>query len=142
FLGKQNDEYKWGADEAFFRQKLEEGGCLVMVDGLDEAPERRMRERIARLFENATRAFPKCDFLVSTRPQTNEGDSMLAEFSPLKIGELEAAEIGYFFDHFARALALNDAERKGFMGGLEIALRSRVEIREMAGNPVMVTGLA
>jgi len=33
-----------------------------MMDGLDEAPERRMRERIARLLERATQAFPKCDF--------------------------------------------------------------------------------
>src|SRR5207247_4020962 len=63
FLGAQS------ADEAFFQRKLEEGGCLVMVDGLDEAPERRMRERLARLFENATRTFAKCDFRksISTR---------------------------------------------------------------------------
>ena len=142
FLGKQSGEYKWGASEAFFQGKLEVGGCLVMMDGLDEAPERRMRERIARLFENATRAFPKCDFLVSTRPQTNEGDSVLAEFYPLRIGELEPAQIGFFFDHFARALALNDAEWKSFHEGLEMALKSRVEIREMAMNPVMLTALA
>ena len=142
FLGKQSGEYKWGASEEFFQGKLDEGGCLVMMDGLDEAPERRMRERIARLFENATRAFPKCDFLVCTRPQTNEGDSVLAEFHPLRIGELEPAEIGIFFDHFARALALNDSERKSFLDGLELALKSRGEIREMAGNPVMLTALA
>jgi hypothetical protein len=29
----------------------------VMMDGQDEAPERRMRERIARLFEHATEGF-------------------------------------------------------------------------------------
>src|SRR5271166_4562492 len=142
FLGKQNDEYKWGADEAFFRQKLEGGNCLVMVDGLDEAPDRRMRERIARLFEHATGAFPKCDFLVSTRPQTNVGDSVLARFHPVRIGDLEPPEIRAFFDHFARALALNDAEAKSFKEGLELAIESRPEIREMSGNAVMLTALA
>ncbi len=142
FLGKQSEEYKWGADEAFFRHKLDDGGCLIVLDGLDEAPERRMRERIARLFERATQAFQKCDFLVSTRPQTNVGDSVLAGFHPVRIGELDPPEIRTFFDHFARALALSDAESKNFKEGLETALDSRPEIREMAGNPVMLTALA
>jgi formylglycine-generating enzyme required for sulfatase activity len=142
FLGKQSEEYKWGADDAFFRRELENGGCLVMVDGLDEAPERRMRERIARLFERATQAFGKCDFLVSTRPQTNVGDSVLAGFHSVRIGELDLADIRTFFDHFARALALNDVESKNFKEGLENALDSRPEIREMSRNPVMLTALA
>jgi formylglycine-generating enzyme required for sulfatase activity len=142
FLKRQSEEYKWGATEAFFQGKLAEGGCLVMVDGLDEAPERRMRERLARLFEHATGAFPKCDFLVSTRPQTNEGDSVLEGFHPIRIGELEPAAIATFFDHFAQALALNDTESKDFKRGMETALSSRAEIREMAGNPVMLTVLA
>lgn len=110
FLGKQSDEYKWGADEAFSRRRLDGGKCLVMVDGLDEAPERRMRERIARLFEHATECFPKCDFLVSTRPQTNVGDSVLARFHPVRIGDLEPPEMRTFFDHSARALALGDSD--------------------------------
>jgi formylglycine-generating enzyme required for sulfatase activity len=142
FLGKQSDEYKWGADEAFFRRKLDEGKCLVMVDGLDEAPERRMRERIARLFEHATQSFRKCDFLVSTRPQTNVGDSVLAGFHPVRIGDLEPPKMRTFFEHFARALALGDAESKNFKEGLEAAIESRPEIREMSGNPVMLTALA
>jgi formylglycine-generating enzyme required for sulfatase activity len=141
FLGKQSDEYHWGVGEAFFRRKLVEG-CLVMVDGLDEAPERRMRERIARLFERATGAFKKCDFLVSTRPQTNIGDSVLAGFLPVRIGDLELPEIRSFFEHFARGLALTDAESTVFKDDLETALASRPEIFEMAGNPIMLTALA
>jgi hypothetical protein len=47
-----------------------------------------------------------------------------------------------FFDHFARALALNDAEAKNFKEGLEAAIESRPEIREMSGNAVMLTALA
>ena len=141
-LGRQSEEYSWGVNEAFFKRKLSDGGCLVMVDGLDEAPERRMRERIARLFERATRTFQRCDFLVSTRPQTNVGDSVLAHFHPVRIGNLEPPEIKAFFDHFARGLALNDVESKAFKEGLQTALDSRPEIREMAANPVMLTALA
>ncbi|SPE33794.1 conserved hypothetical protein [Candidatus Sulfopaludibacter sp. SbA6] len=142
FLGKQGEEYRWGAGEAFFRRKLVHEHCLVMVDGLDEAPELRIRERIARLFERATQAFGKCDFLVSTRPQTNVGDSVLRDFHPVRIAELEAPEIRTFFDHFARALALSEAESKRFREELERAIEGRIEIREMARNAVMLTALA
>jgi formylglycine-generating enzyme required for sulfatase activity len=142
FLGKQSEEYRWGAGEAFFRRKLDREHCLVMVDGLDEAPELGMRERIARLLERATQAFGKCDFLVSTRPQTNVGESVLKDFHPVRITELETPEIKTFFDHFARALALSEGESKKFRQDLETALESRPEIREMARNAVMLTALA
>jgi hypothetical protein len=142
FLGKQSQEYGWGLSEEFFRRKLDEGGCLVMVDGLDEAPDSRMRERIARLFEQAARSFKRCDFLVSTRPHSYSQDSVVAGFDKAEIDDLEPDEIGFFFDHFARALALSATETAQFKDGLESAVASRPDIRDMARNPVMLTALA
>lgn len=142
FLGKRSEEFQWRLDAAFFRRKLEEGSCLVMVDGLDEAPDQPMRERISRLFETMTQTFEECDFLVSTRPQSYSGDSVLAGFPRIRIEELEMPEIRTFFDHFVEALALNDGEAKEFKDGLESALASRREIRQMGCNPVMLTALA
>ncbi len=143
FLGRQSEEYRWGLGEAFFRRKLDQGGCLLMVDGLDEAPNRRMRERIARIFESAARSFPKADFLVTTRPQTNVGDAMLdRSFHPIQIGTLQRPEIDVFFDHFARALGFPEGEAGAFKKSLEAALDSRPEIAEMATNPVRLTALA
>lgn len=143
FLGHQSEEYRWGLDETFFRRKLDEGGCLLMVDGLDEAPNRRLRERIARIFESAARSFPKAYLLVTTRPQTNVGDAVLdGSFHAVRIGALQRPEIEVFFDHFARALAFPEAEAQRFMESLETALGSRSEIAEMATNPVMLTALA
>jgi hypothetical protein len=104
---------------------------------LDEAPGRVMRERIARIIEQATRAFGKCFFLMSTRPQSYAGGSVRKEFHPPRIDDLGLAEISFFFDHFARALALTDTESSKFKADLEGAVKSRPEIREMARNPVM-----
>ncbi len=142
FLGKQSEEDKWGLGEAFFQKKLQDGGCLMMFDGLDEAPDSHLRERIARLFEKATRTFKKCDFLVSTRPASYSGDSVLNGFHSIKIADLEPDEIAFFFEHFARGLALSEAESKKFKDDLNLALESRFEIRDMARNPVMLTALA
>lgn len=136
FLGRQSEEYRWGIGEAFFRRKLDEGGCLLMVDGLDEAPNRHMRERIARIFESAAQSFPKADFLVTTRPQTNVGDAVLdPSFHPIHIGALQRPEIDVFFDHFARALPFPEAEAGSFKKSLETALDSRPEIAEMGPIP-------
>ena len=129
-------------EETFFRKKLEQGGCLVMLDGLDEAPNSQMRERIARLFENTTKRYPKCDYLVSTRPQSYEGDTVLEGFQQVRIGDLERPEIHVFLNHFSQALELNEREAKAFRDGLEKALDDRIEIREMGRNPLMLTALA
>lgn len=142
FLEKQSQAYGWGADEAFFQHKLQQEHCLVMFDGLDEAPDTKMRERVARIFERATGSFKKCDFLVSTRPQTNVGESVLKDFHALRILPLQMPEIHAFFDHFAMALALSDTEAKRFKEQLQEALDRRREIREMAENAVMLTALA
>jgi predicted NACHT family NTPase len=142
FLARQSQEYRWDATELFFKQKLDHEHCLVMMDGLDETPDLRTRERVARIFERATQAFRKCDFLISTRPQTNAGGAVVREFHPVRIADLETPEIKTFFDHFARALALNGKEEEKFKSELESAFDGRVEIREMARNAVMLTALA
>ena len=144
FLAQQSREFKWRLDYEYFERKLTggDGGCLLLIDGLDEAPDRRIRERIARIFERATAAFGTCDFLVSTRPQSYEGATVLAGFESLRVGELETAEILVFLRHFARALALSETEADAFDRQLKYALDHRPEIREMAANPVMLTALA
>ena len=40
----------------------------VLLDGLDEAPDRMLRERLARLIESAAAAFRGCRFVVTSRP--------------------------------------------------------------------------
>jgi predicted NACHT family NTPase/predicted DNA-binding protein (UPF0251 family) len=142
FLGKQSDQYRWITGESFFQRKLEREHCLVMVDGLDEAPDVRLQKRIARLFERTAQVFPNCDFIVSTRPKASLGDSVLADFYSVRIIALEEAEILAFLDRFARALALTDGEAKKFKGELERAIGSQSEIRGMASNAVMLTALA
>jgi VWFA-related protein len=142
FLGKQNEEYKWGLDEPFFQNRLKQGDCLILVDGLDEAPDRLLRERMSRLFEKATRAFTKCDFLLTSRSQTYWGEAVVAGFQSLRIEPLEMPAILTFFGHFAEALALTDSEAAQFLTALREALDQRFEIRDMAKNPVMLTALA
>jgi hypothetical protein len=54
FLATRNTSFGWGLSAEFFADKLASGEAIVLLDGLDEAPEREKREQAARLFENAT----------------------------------------------------------------------------------------
>ena len=134
---------EWGLDAEFFERKLSEDSTVVLLDGLDETPNRVARESMARLFEKATGSYGKCLFVVTTRPQAYAGQSTLAGFEEVRIDDLEPEGIERFLEHWSRCLYSGDptaaeAHRKELVD----ALRARVEIRRMARNPVMLTALA
>ena len=64
---------KWDLDAEYFDGKLHEEQTMVLLDGLDEAPDSRICERMARLFENATGRYPECSFIVTTRTRSVSG---------------------------------------------------------------------
>lgn len=143
FLNTRNNDLNWGLREIFFRGKLESGSCVLLLDGLDEAPGRLERESVARLFENATSAYHRCRFVVSTRPLAYAGQTILAGFQTAHIEPLETEAIEKFLQHWCQALFPESAPAaQRHLGELSEALRARAEIRRMARNPVMLTALA
>ena len=139
FLTAQSEELNWGLDEAFFREKLKSDSCIVLLDGLDEAPNQQERDAIVRLFEAAIQAYAACRFVVSTRPLAFTG---LAGFHTAQIEPLEPSAIEKFLEHWCRGLFPQDAVGAGrHLDELREALQ-RAEIRRMARNPVMLTALA
>jgi len=143
YLAARNAEFDWGLDAAFFERKLKSGEAAVLLDGLDEAPNRTEREAMARLLENATRAYEKCSFVVTTRPLAYQGQAVLADFETANIAPLEPQAIETFLQRWCGALfSENPASSASHLAELSVALRARVEIRRMARNPVMLTALA
>ena len=143
FLASQNKELNWGLNDDFFRDRLTGGGCILLLDGLDEAPGTREREAMVRLFESATAAYGKCRFVVTTRPLSYAGRAVLADFQTVQIEPLETAAIEKFLEHWCAALFPESADvAKHHLAELSEALRRVPEIRRMARNPVMLTALA
>jgi hypothetical protein len=143
WLAARSAEFGWGLDAAFFERKLKDGEAAVLLDGLDEAPGRTEREAMARLLENATRAYDKCSFLITTRPLAYQGQAVLADFETVHIAPLEPEAIGAFLGRWCGALfSENPASSASHLAELSGALRARAEIRRMARNPVMLTALA
>ena len=81
FLNSQNQKLNWGLHEQFFHDKLTGGLCLLLLDGLSEAPG-NLQPSVARLIENAAQAWRHCRFVVAARPLSFAG---LAGFETVHI---------------------------------------------------------
>lgn len=131
------------ADDAFFRTVLEQGRAAVLLDGLDEAPSDADRRTLVRLIEAAADAYGGCRFVVTSRPTAVQGQTVLPGFATAGIAPLEMDAVEVFLGCWCQALFPGDAARaEQHLGELLIALRSRVDIRRLARNPVMLTALA
>jgi hypothetical protein len=143
WLAARSTEFNWGLDEAFFERKLKSGEAAILLDGLDETPNRTAREAMARLLENATRAYEKCSFVVTTRPLAYQGQAVLDGFEIANIAPLEPQAIETFLRRWCGALfSESSASSASHFAELSGALRARAEIRRMARNPVTLTALA
>ena len=129
-------------DETFFRQQLQRR-CLLLLDGLDEAPGRIERGGISRLIENIAEAHPETRIVVSSRPAGYQDGAELSGFDQATIEHLDQAGVDWFLHQWCQVLFPNDEDRqvahREELGG---ALSARAEIRRMARNPVMLTALA
>jgi len=143
FLGRRSAELRWDLDGDFFERKLGGKTTVVLLDGLDEAPSRIRRERMARLFESATSTYQRCRFVVTTRPQAYTGQSTLAGFQEVRIQDLQTEALERFFGHWSSCLyPENQTGAENHRKALMEAFHAKEEIRRMARNPVMLTALA
>ena len=143
FLATRNTTFGWALGPDYFLEKLNSGDAVVMLDGLDEAPERHRRERASRLFEQATTEYNKSRFVVTTRPQSYLGGALLAGFHEARIEPLDAEAVHTFLDHWCRGI-YPESRQMAEQHRVELAgaLRAVPEIRKMTRNPVMLTALA
>jgi len=132
-----------GLDKGFFMDRLASGQATVLLDGLDEAPSRQLREEVAGLVDAAAGRFETCRFVVTTRPAAYRGKSLLGEFARVEIEPLEDSAIETFLSRWCEALYHDDPDQADLhKRGLIRDLHARPEIRRLARNPVMLTALA
>ena len=143
YLATASQELSWELSASFFSEKLKEGSCILLLDGLDEAPNRRDRESVARLLGQAGKAYGKCRFVVTSRPLAYSGKAVLTDFPQVQIEPLENKAIETFLKRWSEGLFPDSPKRsRDHCAELLKALRHLPEVRRMAHNPVMLTALA
>jgi formylglycine-generating enzyme required for sulfatase activity len=143
YLGTTSSEEGHGLDQDFFRRRLEDGGCIVLLDGLDNAPTQPARKALAKLIERSANAYGRCRFVLTSRPAAYIGDAVLPGFVRVQIDDLPRAEIARFLARWYEAHSPDSPqEAKKLCQEILAVLDQRSEIRRMARNPVMLTALA
>jgi hypothetical protein len=128
-------------DADFFREQLD-GGCLLLLDGLDEAADRTDRKAIARLLELTARVYENTQVVATSRPPAYGGETVIPGFVTIQIGPLEDKAVAAFVGKWCRALYRDQAKAGEHQAELLGAIRSKPEIQDMTVNPVMLTAIA
>ena len=144
-LEERNLERKLGFERAFWRQKLEQGGALLLLDGLDEVADLDCRERIFRIFADAENSW-KANMVVASRPfRTDELRArgfLLTAVEPFSQEDIERflfAWVAVLYEE-KNEKALGGEARK-YSDSLAKAILNRPAVRQLAANPVMLTSL-
>ncbi len=138
------EENEHPVPRAHWQRLLESGETLLLLDGLDEAADEALRQRIFDIFRDACKHW-QAPVVVTSRPlQTaplREMGFHLATIEPL--GD---PEIRTFLDHWVTALHTSESAKPGaeaerYAKALAAAIVDRPRVRRLATNPVMLTCL-
>ncbi len=136
----------------FFEARLKAGECAVCFDGVDEVANMSTRQRVARILERFTLAYPANRYVVTSRIVGYTGGARLgADYAVTTVRDFTDDDIARFARHWNRAVeivlaggetpyALRKAEQEATK--LITAIQNNARVRELAVNPLLLTVIA
>lgn len=149
FQGLDNERIKLPPD--FFDAWLHSGRAVILLDGLDEVPDPKLRRRVSRLVDAFTRAYPDCRYVVTSRIVGYTEASHLAEgYVVATVRDFSLADVETFLSQWHRLVAIGqmgagesaEAHAAAQTRQLLSAMASNDRVRELAINPLMLTVIA
>jgi hypothetical protein len=144
-----------GLDQTALERRLALPGALVLFDGLDEAPAANpddatapdRRRLILQSVQDFCTAHPACRVLVTSRVKPyQQRDRQLARIPVFTLADLDETRIQRFVENWYGELARIDPERAERATKAQVrllaALKTRPNLRGMAGTPLLLTMLA
>jgi predicted NACHT family NTPase len=93
------------------------GGCLLLIDGLDEVPS-RSRRQFARFLEYVGAAYPQTRLVATSRPAAYGGERALPAFEDVEIQDLDPEGVKTFVTNWCCLLSASEREAKQHMESL------------------------
>ena len=119
------------------------GDVILVVDGLDEISDVRRREQFRAQIQNFSRVFRNVPILITSRiyGYAELGRSIASDFAHATIDPLDDGQKALFARQWAAVAELPDRASRAASELIE-ACSSSVDVRDMTGNPLMLTTLA
>ncbi|MFC9297503.1 NACHT domain-containing protein [Streptomyces sp. NPDC057011] len=113
------------------------GRALVLVDGVDEVPQ-RLRARTETWLRSLVSAFPRARYVVTTRPSAVPEDWLAGQgFTTHSMLAMEQRDIRAFVEHWHAAARAEGQEVDAYEASLLEAVASRRDLARLATNPLM-----
>ncbi len=141
-------EFPHSPPEDFFKKKLDEGNCLILLDGLDEVADVEQRFKVAKWVDELATAYPKNIFIATSRPYGYETARLYNDFLELHILDFALEQIEEFIKYWTRtvnikvrgddsAFTLKQAEKEA--DDLLKAIKEHPKIEALTVNPLLLT---
>ncbi|MFJ6846688.1 HEAT repeat domain-containing protein [Streptomyces griseoluteus] len=144
FLAHLHEHEGHAPSPALLQRRLRDGRALVVFDGLDELFDPRVRETVTRRITGFTSRYPRVRTVITSRVIGYRRHLLdTAGFRHYMIQSLDDAQIETFAKQWyaAAGLAERDGVERLHTRLIEAVARSR-PVRELAGNPLLLTILA
>ncbi len=143
--------HSFGLPEGYLRRRVETGGCLLLLDGLDEVPG-ALRPRVARIVERVVIESAKTNrHLLTCRTRAYEGTTQLAALPSFRLAPFNPAQVARFVEAWSRALlrvpAVDPGEEvlrraEDYRRELQAQINAHPNIGPLTESPLMLTMLA
>ena len=122
----------------------DDGRTVVIFDGLDEIFDAARRERVARQIAGFAERYQQARIMVTSRPVGYQRSALeSAGFKRYKLQDLDLDRINQFVRRwYASACPGDTTEAARLESRLMAAIHGSAAIRELAGNPMLLTILA
>ena len=140
--------------EGFFEERLKDGDCIVLLDGMDEVTTERERRQVAEQIDDFVSTYHNNRFIVTSRPAGYSG-AALTGFTQLDICDFTDEDVEAFIRHWCLAIELAVrgveseiseavARRKAEREAEELiaAIRANDRVRRLTVNPLLLTIVA
>ncbi|MEI7870121.1 MAG: SUMF1/EgtB/PvdO family nonheme iron enzyme [Candidatus Methylumidiphilus sp.] len=151
FLAQMLENERIAIPADFFDRWLHDGQAAVLLDGLDEVADPKLRRRVSRLVDAFTRAYPRCRTVVTSRIVGYTDASQLTEgYVTTTVRDFTLEDIGVFLSQWHRLVAIGqmgpgvtaEAHAAEQTRQLLDAIEQKDRVRELAINPLMLTVIA
>lgn len=124
-------------------EALDQGQCVVLLDGLDEVADPAQRTRMAEAVNAVIHHWSNNRFVITSRPFGYQAVAGLEGMATAHVCAFEEPEILEFMQRWAEALYPDTQERMrdAYLPELRSAVLNVSHIKRMAQNPVMLTCL-
>ena len=130
-------------DKNILHEWLQAGRAVVMFDGLDEVFELEKRNRIVDQIHSFTQKYPTVKTIVTSRVIGYQQQRLKnAEFHHFMLQDFEPEQIQSFIQKWHDLTLIDRLKKAALLERLQQAIATSNSIRELAGNPLLLTMMA